>query len=204
LLQSLGHKNMIIWLVLGLIFPIISLLSGIGCLTSWWKRNYQDHPPIFIPIIGPVLLTFWILHSNKPLWLIPIVWICDVGTIAFIIAIPRLISDWWNTCSFTSILNLHSSSGIQTVILSFHSTGHYLLQKKWNRPAGETGVIELGEVGSFTRTGEIIEMKSIHGWSRQILFTKDGHYHVNEKNSITNIHPDYSIDNWIFEAHDKK
>jgi hypothetical protein len=185
-------------LILGILFPAISLLTLIASLFEWWKHK-KHSSPIFIPFIGPVLLTFWVISFVKHLWLIPIVWVCDVGTVAFIIAIPRLLSDWWNACSFTRILNLHSSSGIQSAQLSFHTTGRYLLQKKWHHPPGKYGTICVGDAGAFTRTGDIIEMKSDWGWSRTMRFISDGHYLVSEEVSVKDKNPDYSIANWTFE-----
>jgi len=81
-------------LFFGLLFPIISWLTTIGCYYKWLK--YKKHSSaIYIPFIGPVLLTIWVCGAEKPWWLIPIVWICDIGTVSFIYVIPRLISDWW-------------------------------------------------------------------------------------------------------------
>ena len=189
---------MIVWLVLGILFPAISFLTSIASLYEWWKHK-KHSSPIYIPFIGPILLTFWVIGSDKHLWLIPIVWVCDVGTVAFIIVIPRLVSDWWNTCSFTRILNLHSSSGIQTAQLSFHTTGYYFLQKKWHHPSGEYGTISVGDIGTFTRTGDIIEMKSTWGWSRTIRLISDGYYLVSVEVNVKDKSPDYSIINWTFE-----
>lgn len=189
---------MTVLLVLGLLFPVISCLSTIISLIDRWKHK-KHSSPLYIPFIGPVLLTIWIISSHSHLWLVLIAWICDIGTIAFMIASPRLILDWWNTCSFTRILNLHSSYGIQRAKLSFHSTGRYFLHKEWHHPPGEYGTISVGDGGHFVRKGDVIEMTSDWGWSRKIHLISDNCFKVIEEINVRDKNPDYSISNWTFE-----
>lgn len=152
----------IVFLVAGLLFPVLSLLTGIASLIDRWKRE-KHSSPVFIPVIGPALLTAWVVLSHYPFWLIPVVWVGDIGTMAFLIISPRLISEWWDTCSYTRILNLHGINENQSAQLSFHATGRYLLRKKWQRPPDEVGIVSLGELGSFTRAQDLLEMKADHG-----------------------------------------
>lgn len=131
-------------LVGGLIFPALSLFSWlIACVDRLvHKRNSSA---IFIPIIGPVLLTCWVVLADEPIWWALVFWLTDLGTLAFLAVSPQLLRDWWRTSSFTRVLTLHGSHENQAAVISLHSTGHYLLRKSWSRPLGQAGVVGLGE-----------------------------------------------------------
>lgn len=90
--------------------------------------------PIFIPFIGPIILTNWILRNGMPLWIVPIVWIGDVGTLAFLSELPSLTREWWQTCNYTKIATLRGSHGAESVVITFHSTGRYLFLKGKDTP----------------------------------------------------------------------
>lgn len=188
-----------ILLVFGLIFPALSLLTGIGSLVHQW-RHKEYSSPIFIPFIGPILLTCSILLTYRPLWLIPIAWILDIGTLAFFAVTPRLLRDSWRVSWFTRILKLHGTHDIQSAILTLHKTGHYLLKKSWNRPPNELGVVGLGEPGVFTKTADGYRMRSDHGLCRTLRRTTDGGYTVDEDAFQDEALEKYSLDGWVMEA----
>jgi hypothetical protein len=185
-------------LVAGLLFPAVSFLTAIASLYSRWRyRKYSS--PIFIPFVGPVLLTIWALTSQAPGWLIPIVWIGDIGTMAFVIASPRLLSEWWDTCPLTKTLELHGSKGIESATVSFHSTGRYLIRKRWQRSVGELGILGLGELGNFVKSDDYLRMTADHGWQRQLIRTPEGKFQVLEDENVTHDNGDYSLADWILE-----
>jgi hypothetical protein len=188
----------IVFLVSGLLFPLLSILTGIAVLIDRW-RGKKHSSPVFIPFIGPALLTAWVMLSHYPLWLIPIVWVGDIGTVAFLIISPKLLSQWWDTCSHTRVLCLHGVNGNQSAELSFHSTGRYHLRKKWQRPPNECGIVSLGELGTFTRTPDAFEMKADHGCSRQLSPVSEGRFQVRAEAELADAYRDYSIVGWEFD-----
>jgi hypothetical protein len=188
----------IVFLVAGLLFPLISLLTGIAALIDRWKRK-KNSSPVFIPFLGPALLTTWVVLSHYPWWLIPVVWVSDIGTVGFLILSPKLISQWWDTCSHTRIISLHGASGNRSAQLSFHSTGRYLLRKQWQRPPNECGIVSLGELGVFTQTPEAFEMKADQGWGRRVVAVSEGCFQVQEDVEVAEEHADYSVFGWVFE-----
>lgn len=186
-------------IAIGLIFPILSLLTGIASLIT--RLRYNKHSsPIFIPFIGPFLLSGAIVANNKPLWLIPVVWIADIGTLAFLYALPRLIAEWWAVSRFTQILGLSGKSDNQTAVLTLHSTGQYLLKKKWQRAPGELGVIALGEPGTFTKTEDGYSLVAHHGLCRTIRDGGDGTFIVQEDLPDDEALRNYSLNHWILKA----
>jgi hypothetical protein len=188
----------IVFLITGLLFPLISLLTGIAALMDRWKRK-KNSSPVFIPFIGPVLLTTWVVLSHYPWWVIPIVWMGDIGTVGFLMLSPKIISEWWDTCSYTRVLSLHGAKDNQTAQLSFHSTGRYLMRKQWLRPPKECGIVSLGEPGGFTQMEEAFEMKADQGWQRRLTAVSEGRFQVTEDEEVDQEHPSYSIAGWVFE-----
>lgn len=178
-----------------MLFPCLSLLTGISSLIYYFR--FKKHTSaVFIPFIGPVFLSGLILHSGKPLWLIPIVWIADVGTLAFLWVSPRLIADWWNICGLTRILTLRGTQGIQSAALTLHSTGHYLLEKSWQRTPDELGICGLGETGTYRRTENDFELIAHHGLRRFLRAAGNGTYLVDEGQTDAAADRNCSLNGW--------
>ena len=159
-------------LVAGLFFPALGLLTAI--LSAWTSWRFQRHvSSIFVPFVGPILLTCWIVIGEWPRSLIPIVWFLDVGTLAFLFVTPRLFRHWWQTSSFTKRLTLQGSIGIETATITLHRGSHYLLKKNWNRPPGTLGIGSLGEFGTYVEIDNGYELKAHHGLRRVLRSISD-------------------------------
>ena len=177
-------------LVAGLIFPILSWLTLITVAIENWKTQKNDSG-IFIPVVGPVLIDIWIIIERMPLWALIIPWAFDIGTVAFLWVLPRLITEAWQVSRFTRISLFAGAKGNQTVVLSLHKGGHYLLKKQWQRPVGECGIVGLGEPGTFKRVGDVISLTSHNGWKRHIR-KQDGEFRIVDDDSTEN----YRLNGW--------
>lgn len=186
-------------LVVGLIFPALSLFTEMASLWDRW-RHQKHSSPVFIPFIGPILLTSWVLIDHNPLWWIPFVWIADIGTMAFLVISPRLIADWWHISSFTRILTLRGDHDIQSAIITLHSSGHYLLKKSWNRPPGQIGIVALGEPGTFIQTENQYELTSDLGLHRILRKTLEGTYRVEQDQRDNESLQNYLLHGWVFKS----
>lgn len=183
---------------MGLIFPIISWLTLIGSLWSWWRRG-KHTSSVFIPFVGPLLLTGWIVLAHKPLYFGAIIWTTDIGTLAFLAVSPRLIRDWWQTSSFTKILELHGNQKDQRAILTLHSNGHYVLKKTWHRPHKQPGITALGEPGTFTKSDDQYRLVSHVGLTRILEKTDLTEYVVREELLTDDLH-NYSLNHWTLST----
>ena len=189
----------IIIIAIGLTFPLLSLFTCLASLITKLRYNRQSSP-VFIPFIGPILLSGAIIANHKPLWLIPVVWISDIGTLAILCALPRLIAEWWAVSGFTQVLGLSGKSGNQAAIVTLHSSGQYLLKKKWQRAPGEPGVVSLSEPGTFTKTEHGYSLVAHHGLRRTIRDDGDGTFTVQE-DALDNEAPhNYSLNHWKMKA----
>ena len=186
-------------LIAGLIFPALSLLTAVGSLLSHLRRQ-KHSSPLFLPLIGPIPLTIWVLLAHKALWMIALFWVTDLGTVAFLAASPRLIAEWWRTSSFTRILMLNGTHDEQKAVLTLHSTGHYLLKKFWSRPPGQIGIVGLSEPGTFTHNGSEFVLISHVGLRRILKTAESGAYHVDEDNIRDPKLLNYSLNGWILKA----
>ena len=130
---------------------------------------------------------------------IAIVWFADLGTLAFLVASPRLFRDWWHTSSFTRVLALNGSKDNQRALITIHSTGHYLLKKAWS-PPGQTGIVGLGEPGTFTKVDDRYELTSHFGLRRVLWKTDEGTFHVQEEELPKEEHRNHSLSGWVLRA----
>lgn len=174
----------------GLIFPAISLVTGIMSLVDRWVFK-RHNSPVFVPFIGPLWLSVAIAISGRDLWLIPVVWIADVGTVAFFWARPRFIAEWWALSRFTRILTLEGSHEDQSAVLTLHSSGEYLLKKKWQGMPGH-----LTSFGTFTRSADGYELVAHFGLRHTLRAQGGGLYVVNEEDTNDPSVRNYSLKHW--------
>lgn len=139
----------IIVLIFGLMFPLISWYSFVAQGLS--KSNSSG---VYVPFIGPLLLDLWIFAKLGASWYLLIPWLVDIGTIIFLIALPRLLSEAFNTSKFTQVLLLRGEHANEKAKVSFHKAGNYVLSKEWSRPLGEPGVIGISEPGTYKKQGD--------------------------------------------------
>ncbi len=182
-------------LIGGLLFPTLSLLSCIASLAIRWRHD-RYASPVFIPLVGPVLLTCWVLIAGHSRWLIPAVWLLDLGTIAFLAALPRLAVEWWQISEFTRLLTLRGSHGIEKAMLTLHRGGHYYLRKNWDRSQGELGIVDLGETGTFIDDGDAIILESHYGLTRRLQRIEPNTFDVEEPDDNRPELQFYSIHEW--------
>lgn len=182
-------------LFFGMILPLISALTCIASAITRW-RNGRYASPVLIPVIGPVLLTAWIIVDDVATWSIALVWLLDLGTIAFLLVLPRLAREWWRLSVFTQIMRLKGTQGIQNAIITLHTSGRYFLRKSWNRPPDEIGIVGLGETGSFAQTEDCIKLQSDHGLQRVLQHISNSSFVVEEPDvGRPDLEP-YSLRGW--------
>ncbi len=181
----------------GLFFPVINWFFLFN-VQLWKIFGKKDVSGFNIPIIGPVFIDIWIIAENKPIWLLPIPWIADVGTFIYIIAAPTIARDWWSTSRFTKLFTLSGASENQKVLISFHSTGNYVLKKEWER--GDTvGITGLGDLGQYEISEGMISIKSHLGFVRHLKSTDGINYEVEDLDSPE----DYQLGGWALIKYDK-
>ena len=178
------------FLVLGLIFPLLSWFTFIGGAIQHWRTG-KSSSGIYIPFIGPVLIDIWIVAVDSPAWMLIVPWVLDIGTWAFLWVLPRSIASAWHTSRFTRTFLLVGSRGNQTVEISLHRGGRYVLKKQWQRPSNECGIVALGEPGTYEVKGETFILTSHLGWKR-IMRKRNDEFFIRDTES----EGDYLLDGW--------
>lgn len=74
------------FLAVGLIFPLLSWVTYPITIFQWVVKKKRVSP-IAVPIVGPILLTVWVILECYPRWTIALVWILDPGTIMFLYSV---------------------------------------------------------------------------------------------------------------------
>jgi len=180
----------------GLVFPTISWLTLVQAVMVGW-RKVRGPSVVFIPFVGPVLLTSWILVEGYPLWMIPVVWVLDIGTMCFIAMMPRIIEESCESSKQTRILTLHGVNGNQDVVILFQANGRYSLRKTWDKDKGEYGTSSLGEPGTFSIDGDTINMMSHLGQVRILTKSHEGKFLVEDNILERPGLSRYCIDKWL-------
>jgi len=180
-------------LTVGLIFPVLSWVTAVAAWITHRKTG-RHSSAVFIPLIGPIFLTGWIFAAGQSPWWIPAVWLLDLGTVAFAVALPQIFRDGWRTSRFTLTKTLRGTSGNESAILTLHRD-HYVLRKSWTRD-GASGVCGLGEPGTFIDHGDRIELVAHHGRKRELQRIDDQSYRVIEHDAPPQDNDNASLDGW--------
>lgn len=103
-----------------------------------------------------------------------------------------MVKEAFNTSRFTRLFVLTGNQSNQTVSISFHKGGIYHFQKKWQRPPGEMGLLEVNEPGTYTEQLGSLQLTSHTGSMRCIVKRKDDYFVQDDDSS-----DDYRIDGWV-------
>ena len=177
-------------LIIGLIFPLLSWLTLVtGAIQA--RSTGRGSSGVYIPFIGPILIDIWLLGVGAPPWALIIPWIADIGTVFFLWVLPQMVVDAWRTSRFTRTFLFVGIQGNQTVEISLHKGGQYVLKKQWQRPQNECGITGLGEPGTFEQDGDQFTLTSHTGWTRVIRREADGFLIADHESE-----GDYQVDGW--------
>lgn len=177
-------------LIAGLIFPAISWLSFIACAVQN-ARTGKSASGVYIPFIGPVLIDIWIYSAGHSAWFMLLPWVADIGTVLFVCAMPRLVGEFWQTSRYTQRRKFTGAQGNQTVTLTLHEGGNYVLVINWQREADEPGITQMSEPGTYEEHEGRIDLTSHSGRQRRLTQTAEG-WQIQD----TGEHDNASLDNW--------
>lgn len=179
-------------LFVGLFFPIISWVSLIITqLLLKYKNKYSS--AILTPLIGPILLNIWMYMTDKAIWMYPIPWVLDIGTLPFLIMLPKQIKDEWSLSSYTQIFSISSTVGLQSTKISFHKSGKYLIKFRWKRIEKDFGIIATNDFGKFNKLRDGNYVLTSHTGNIITLKKEDNSYHCIDSSKDNNI----NLDGWI-------
>jgi hypothetical protein len=149
------HSIAIILIVLG---GLLFLANWICFIQSYRTKRFHSSIPLFgAGMLGGGMLLLPVTRSFA--WLaIPL----DYGTLAFVIASPRMVREMWST----SRLNLvhEYSGGIEnrSARLRFFRRGVFTMRFTIERPVGQSGLVRTGTGGTWSFENEKLKLQT-HG-----------------------------------------
>lgn len=123
-------------------------LAALNWLMVWrYWRTGRPHS-VVAPVGGAGLCVGALLHPPlRPYaWAAPLL---DVGTLALLLAAPRLAREWWSTSWFSLLDEYVGRRGRTTVRVRQYRRGVLTLRWDVARPSGEFGVLGMGNVGTW-------------------------------------------------------
>lgn len=137
------------------------VLGGLLSFANWWSvyqsyRTKRFHSAI--PLFGAAFLGLGmlIIPSTRPY-----AWsalILDYGTLAFLLASPKLAREAWDTSRFNLLVEYLGSAGIKTVRLRLFRRGIFTIRLQLHRPPGETGLVDAGACGTWQHEGKSLKL----------------------------------------------
>lgn len=188
-----------ILLGVGLFFPVISWIT-LGL--TWWTFNStgKSSSSIMFPVVGPLLLTGWVLAAGYSAWFIPLLWLID----PFTWMLPWLLRQFWRISRWTRIETWYGEQKTHSVNLSFYSTGYYVLDQNWKYPHGPYHVTHISEVGQYTVQGDDYDLHSTDGTHRRLCWAAVGSFTLIEHPRAGGSQLPYPLGEWTLSRNESK
>lgn len=169
---------------------IAGTLIGIGCtvsLLNWWTLVATIRGDRFasaIPLIGAVSLSSGMLllpQTRGLAWIAPLV---DYGTLAFFVALPRIVTEMWSTSRFNLLLSFECQDGDRHLKIDLFRRDIAVISGRFDPPRpsdeGEARVVSLGLVGKWRVTEDGYSIEGYGEGRRLVLVEADGGYAARE------------------------
>ena len=138
----------------------------------WSRRDKKHHSPI--PFLGAWFLGMGLagFPSTRPFW-----WIClliDYGTFSLILALPHILSEFWNTCSLNRLHRFYSLEEGRETTFELFRRGHALIRMKFSptfktKLAREPRPLSLGSPCLWHMSDSVYELDGFGYSSERVL-----------------------------------
>jgi hypothetical protein len=137
--------------------------GGLIALANWWSLYWTYHTKQFhsaVPLLGAVLLAtgMLILPATRPYCWIALA--LDYGTLALLLASPRIVREAWGTCRFNLVSEYVGQTDVKTAYLRLSRRGIFTIRLKLQRRPGECGLVGAGTVGTWQREGKRVTLST--------------------------------------------
>ncbi len=144
-----------------IIAAVLMTLGGLLALANWWSVIWSNVTKRFhsaVPFVGAALLGAGMLMLPTTRAYTWTALILDYGTLAFLLASPRLIREVWSTSHINLICEYLGEKGMKTVHLRLFRRGIFTIRLRLDRPPGECGLTSTGTIGTWQREGARLEL----------------------------------------------
>lgn len=126
---------------------LVALLNWLSLILTWYTGRFCSA----VPLIGAAFLSggMLLIPDTRPYAWVGVV--ADYGTLAFLLALPRIIEEIWSTSRYNLIEEYVGDRGIKTVYLRLFHKKVFTIEQRFRRQVGECGVVGAGTIGKWER-----------------------------------------------------
>jgi len=149
----------------------IVLISAGGCiaLANWLTLIVGYSTKRFcspVPFVGAILLGAGMLLLPPTRLYCWSALFFDYGTLAFLIALPRLGREFWNTSRLNLLNEYIGQTGKKMACLRLFKKGVFTIRLNITRRPNEPGLVSTGLIGTWERSGDQIQLTTNQGAAR--------------------------------------
>ncbi len=136
---------------------LLIAFGGLIAVLNWWTIFWTYHTKRFhsvVPLVGAVLLGTGMFMLNATRWYCWTALLLDFGTLALLLALPRIFREAWETSRCNLLSEYIAQSEIETARLFLFRRRVFTIRLEVDRPPGECGIASLGTIGEWERNGE--------------------------------------------------
>jgi hypothetical protein len=149
-LSEMTHPSAIAFMVLWFLFVLVNALS-------FYRTHVKKKFTSSIPLVGGLfgLLGFvQIPQLRNWCWVAVLV---DYGSIAFLLALPKVVRELWQTSSINLVDEFVGRDGGKEVKIKLYKAGVFIIKHRITRRQDQPGLVESSDIGSWRETeGAII------------------------------------------------
>ena len=173
-----------------MIFGIVMiLLGGFFAAMNWYapiQSQRENRHVSMVPLVGAVLLGIGIyLISGSMLWsllAIPL----DLGTLLFVLGLPWLFSELWQTSRFNELAKFHADDNGRDIHITLYKNAICAINQEYNETVGpqEHGAIPCsrGFSAKWQLSDDVFHITDITGGREMELVPNGGGYTSSESN----------------------
>lgn len=185
---------------------ILILLGGFIAAMNWYapiQSKREDRHVSMVPLIGAALLGGGIYSlSGSLLWsllAIP----CDLGTVLFVVGLPWLFSELWQTSRFNELAKFIANDNGREIFVTLYRNGHASINQEYNGTVGpqEHGSIPVsrGFSGKWELNDNVFHLTEITG-GRDLLLVPTGNNFLSTESQLESDAKTHTLmDNLVFE-----
>ncbi|MCB9679826.1 MAG: hypothetical protein H6733_00015 [Alphaproteobacteria bacterium] len=101
--------------------------------------------------------------GGAPSWALAVVWVVDVGSWWLVLGLATVGCQSSRYGRFTRVARFEGTLGAETMALSLHRGGRYVLARSRALDPRETGWVRSGEVGTYVEEADVLRLEAQGG-----------------------------------------
>jgi hypothetical protein len=137
------HSSAIPFLVIWILFALVNARS---CYCTHFRKRFTSSIPLFGGLCGAVGF-YQIPALRKWCWIAMLV---DYGSIEFLLALPKVVKEFWQISRINLLREFASKAGEKEVNIRLHKAGVFTIKHQFSRAKNEPGLLASSDIGSWS------------------------------------------------------